>query len=147
MLPGLVLVVATSCGDEGQEAQSQAAPTQGPDIPVRTSFTLPEQMRGPAALLEEAGVEIVYGPNSVPPPDVISDAAKAAWLNLPQVPTSPDPDRLPALRSMALLVEDAAFEQLRAPFSMEDRVISGVTTLWSTPPQLEHEGCPWKTNR
>jgi acetyl esterase/lipase len=59
---------------------------------------------------------------------------------LPQVPFYPqDPERTAALRSFVNLLDDAAFEQLRTPFSMEDRVIGGVTTLWSTPPQLEHE--------
>ena len=49
------------------------------------------------------------------------------------------PDQLAALRRFVNQIDDAAFEQLRAPYSMEDRVIGGVTTLWSTPPQLEHE--------
>jgi len=138
MLPGLLLVVATSCADQVQEGQSQA--TQEQSLPVRSSFTLPEQLRGPGALLEEAGIEIVYGPNSVPPPDGISEAAKQVWASLPQVPLqADDPDQLAALRSFVNQIDDATFEQLRAPYSMEDRVIGGVTTLWSTPPQLEHD--------
>ncbi len=127
---GLLILVGTFVTAQGQDER----------IPVRTSFTFPEQLRGPAAVLEEAGIEIVIGPNSVPPSEGISEAAKAAWANLPQVPFYPeDPERTAALRSFANLLDDAAFEQLRAPFSMEDRVIGGVTTLWSTPPQLEHE--------
>ncbi len=135
MLPGLVLVVSASCGAQGQDAQGQDE-----TLPVRNSFTLPDQLRGPGALLEEAGIEVVYGPNSVPPPEGISEAAKAVWPSLPQVPFYPeDPDRLGALRSFVNLIDDATFEQLRTPYSMEDRVIGGVTTLWSTPPQLGHE--------
>ena len=68
ILLGLLLVVATSCADEVQEVQSQASPVQEQGIPVRSSFTLPDQLRGPGAVLEEAGIEVVYGPNSVPPP-------------------------------------------------------------------------------
>ena len=94
---------------------------QGQDesFPVRSSFTLPEQLRGPGALLEEAGIEIVYGPNSVPPPEGISEAAKQVWASLPQVPLqADDPDQLAALRSFVNQMDDAAFEQLRAPCSM-----------------------------
>ena len=138
MLPGLLLVVATACADQVQEVESRA--TQEQSLAVRSSFTLPEQLRGPGALLEEAGIEIVYGPNSVPPPEGISEAAKQVWASLPQVPLqADDPDQLAALRSFVNQIDDATFEQLRAPYSMEDRVIGGVTTLWSTPPQLEHD--------
>ncbi len=135
MLPGLLVMVAASCADQGQGGQGQDE-----RFPQRSQFTLPDQLRGPGALLEEAGIEVVYGPNSVSPPEGISEAAKAAWPDLPQVPFYPeDPDRLAALRSFVNLIDDAAFEQLRTPYSMEDRLIGGVTTLWSTPPQLEHE--------
>ena len=97
----LLVVIAASCTDQDQTDQGQATPIQGRGIPVRSSFTLPEQMRGPGALLEEAGIEIVYGPNSVPPPEGISDAAKAAWVNLFQVPFYPqDPERTAAFRRL-----------------------------------------------
>ena len=140
----LMLLVGTTDMLAQDAGRDIVVPTtaQGQDegIPVRSSFTLPEQLRVPGALLEETGIAIVYGPNSVPPPEGISEAAKAGWVNLPQVPFYPeDPDRTAALRSFVNLINDAAFEQLRAPYSMEDRVIGGVTTLWSTPPQLAHE--------
>ncbi len=127
---GLLIFIGTFVTAQGQDDS----------FPVRSSFTLPEQLRGPGALLEEAGIEIVYGPNSVPPPEGISEAAKQVWASLPQVPLqADDPDQLAALRSFVNQIDDAAFEQHRARYSMEDRVIGGVTTLWSTPPQLEHE--------
>ncbi len=127
---GLLIFIGTFVTAQGQDDS----------FPVRSSFTLPEQLRGPGALLEEAGIEIVYGPNSVPPPEGISEAAKQVWASLPQVPLqADDPDQLAALRSFVNQIDDAAFEQLRAPYAMEDRLIGGVTTLWSTPPQLEHE--------
>jgi acetyl esterase/lipase len=136
----VLLGIVTGCVATEPEEAAQGAAIQEQSIPVRSSFTLPEQLRGPGALLEEAGIEIVYGPNSVPPPEGISEAAKAMWASLPQVPFYPqDPDRTAALRSFVNLIDDATFEQLRTPYSMEDRVIDGVTTLWSTPPQLEHE--------
>ena len=54
-------------------------------------------------------------------------------------PLSRGPRKTAALRTFVNLIDDATFEQLRTPYSMEDRVIGGVTTLWSTPQQLEHE--------
>jgi len=59
---------------------------QDETLPARTTFTFPPQMEGLGKGLEEAGFNIVYGPNSVPAPDGISDEAKAAWVNLPQLP-------------------------------------------------------------
>ncbi len=142
-----IVLLAAGCqqpadpqGEDRDIVVPTAAQVQDERIPERSSFTLPDQLRGPGALLEEAGIEVVYGPNSVPPPEGISEAAKAVWPNLPQVPFYPqDPDRTAALRSFVNLIDDATFEQLRTPYSMEDRVIGGVTALWSTPPQLEHE--------
>ncbi len=142
-----IVLLAASCqqpadpqGEDRAIVVPTAAQVQDDSFPVRSSFTLPDQLRGPGALLEEAGIEVVYGPNSVPPPEGISEAAKKVWRNLPQVPFYPqDPDRTAALRGFVNLIDDATFEQLRTPYSMEDRVIGGVTALWSTPPQLEHE--------
>ncbi len=131
----LLVAIATSCTDQGQTDQGQDE-----RFPERTTFTLPPQMEGPATVLEEAGVNIVYGPNSVPPSEGISEAAKQMWASLPQVPLQTDDlDKLAALRNFVNLLDNAAFEQLQTPYSIEDRVIGGIMTLWTTPPQLEHE--------
>ncbi len=109
-------------------------------LPERKVFTLPVQMKGPAKGLEEAGVKISYGPNSVPPPQGLSDAAKKVWPNLPQVPLQAhDLNKLAALRKFVNLIDDATFEKLKTPYSMKDRIINGTTTLWITPPQLNHK--------
>ena len=106
--------------------------------PKRETFTLPPELEPLAKVMEEAGINIVYGPNSVPPPEGISEEAKKAWANLPQVPLqAADPEKLAAVREFVFLAEDMAFEQLKTQYSMEDRVINGITTLWTTPPQIE----------
>ncbi len=130
ILLGLLLVIATSTSAEGQDET----------LPKRETFTLPPQMQEPAKVLEDAGINIVYGPNSVPPSEGISEAAKQMWASLPQVPLQADDlDKLVAVRTFVNLLDNAAFEQLQTPYSLEDRVIGGITTLWTTPPQLEHE--------
>ena len=108
--------------------------------PRRETFTLPPEMEPFAKVMEEAGINIVYGPNSVPPPEGISEEAKKAWANLPQVPLlADDPERLAAVREFVLLGDNFAFEQLKTQYSMEDSILNGITTLWTTPPNLEHE--------
>ena len=62
------------------------AQAQDETIPRRETFTLPAEMKALGKGLEEAGINIVYGPNSVRPPEGISDEAKKVWVNLPQVP-------------------------------------------------------------
>ncbi len=110
------------------------------DLPKRQTFTLPAQMKPLAKGLEKAGVKIIYGPNSVPPPEGISEAAKKVWPNLPQVPLQAhDLKKLAALRKFVNLIDDATFEKLKSPYSMNDRVINGTTTLWITPPNLKHK--------
>jgi acetyl esterase/lipase len=90
--------------------------------------------------LEEAGINIIYGPNSVPAPKGISAAARKVWPNLPQVPLQAhDLEKLAALRKFVNFLDDATFEKLKTPYSMKDRVTNGITTLWITPPQLKHE--------
>ncbi len=66
ILLGLLLVIVTSCTLHGQDATP----------PERKTFTLPAQLEGPGKLLEDAGITIIYGANSVPPPVGISEAAK-----------------------------------------------------------------------
>ncbi len=110
------------------------------DLPKRETFTLPPQMKPLAKGLEEAGINIIYGPNSVPAPKGISAAARKVWPNLPQVPLQAhDLEKLAALRKFVNFLDDATFEKLKTPYSMKDRVINGITTLWITPPQLKHE--------
>jgi acetyl esterase/lipase len=109
-------------------------------FPERNTFTLPAQLKALGKGLEEAGVKIIYGPNSVPAPEGISDAAKKVWVNLPQVPLQAhDVKKLAALRKFVNAIDDATFEKLKASYSMKDRVINGTTTLWITPPQLKHK--------
>jgi len=67
-------------------ATTAAGQGQNETPPERTTFTFPVQLKGLAALLEEVGIEIIYGANSVPPPVGISEAAKKAGLSLPQLP-------------------------------------------------------------
>ncbi len=110
------------------------------DLPKRETFTLPVQMQEAAKGLEEAGINIIYGPNSVPAPEGISEAAKKVWVNLPQVPLQAhDLEKLAALRKFVNFFDDATFEKLKTLYSIEDRVINGITTLWITPQQLKHE--------
>jgi acetyl esterase/lipase len=98
-------------------------------------------MEGLAKRLEEAGINIVYGPNSVPASEGISEAAKAVWPTLPQMPLqASDLNKLAALRELSLFGENAAFGELKTLYSLEDRVINGITTLWTTPPQVKHAG-------
>jgi acetyl esterase/lipase len=119
---------------------SATAQAQEKTIPKREAFTLPLQLKGFAKGLEEAGINIVYGPNSVPPPEGISEAAKKIWQLLPQVPLqAQDLNKLAALRKFVNSIDDVTFEKLKTPYSMKDRVINGKTTLWITPPQLKHK--------
>ena len=130
ILLGLLLLVAMSATAQGQDEQ----------LPERKTFTLPVQMQGLGKGLEQAGVKIIYGVNSVPAPEGISEAARKVWVNLPQVPLQAhDPKKLAELRKFVNFLDDAAFEKLKAHYSMEDHVINGITTLWTTPPQLKHE--------
>ena len=70
----------------------------------RETFTLPPVVEPIAKVMEEAGINIVYGPNSVPPPPGISEEAKAVWANLPQVPIpADDPEKLAAVREFGVL--------------------------------------------
>ena len=126
---GLLIVFGTFVTARGQDDT----------LPERTTFTFPPQMEGLAKGLEEAGINIVYGPNSVPAPEGISEAAKRVWVNLPQMPLpADDPEKVAALRVFTTLLENAAFEKLKTSYSMEDRVINGITTLWITPSELMH---------
>ncbi len=129
ILLGLLLVMATLTTAQGQDET----------LPKRETFTLPAQMKGLAKGLEEAGIKIICGANSVPAPEGISEAAKAVWPSLPQLPLQAyDLNKLAALRELTFFGENAAFEKFKTLYSMEDRTINGITTLWTTPPQLKH---------
>ncbi len=129
ILLGLLLAIAGA-----------AAQGQDETLPERKIFTFPAQLKGAAKGLEGAGVKIIYGENSVPPPEGISEAAKKVWQSLPQVPLQAhDLKKLAALREFVNFLDDATFEKLTAHYSMEDHDINGITTLWITPPQLKHE--------
>ncbi len=121
-------------------ALTATAQSQDKVIPVRETFTLPIQLKALGKGLEEVGIKIIYGPNSVLPPEGISEAAKKVWPLLPQVPFYPqDQKKLTALRKFVNSIDDATFEKLKTPFSLTDRVINGKMTLWITPPQLKHK--------
>ena len=86
--------------------------SQNETPPKRTTFTFPTLLEGILVGLDEADLNIVYGPNSVPPPDGISEEAKKAWANLPQVPLlADDLEKLAAVRKFTFLFEDIAFEK------------------------------------
>lgn len=130
VLIGLLIVFAISATAQAQDET----------IPKRETFTFPVQMKALGKGLEEAGINIVYGPNSVPPPEGISEEAKKAWANLPQLPLlADDLKKLAAVRKLTSLAEDIEFERLKTQYSMENRVINGITTLWITPQQLKHK--------
>jgi acetyl esterase/lipase len=135
----LLLAVGLACTNETQVADQPTSSLALEDL-KRETFTFPPELEPLAKVMEEAGINIVYGPNPVPPPPGLSDQAKAAWANLPQVPLlADDPEKLAAVREFTFRAEDIAFEQLKTPYSMEDRVINGISTLWITPPSLKHE--------
>jgi acetyl esterase/lipase len=49
-----------------------------------------------------------------------------------------DLEKLTAVRKFTSLAEEIEFKRLKTKYSMEDRVINGITTLWITPQQLKH---------
>ncbi len=121
-------------------AMSATAQARDETIAKRETFTFPVQMQRFGEGLEKAGVKIIYGPNSVPAPEGISEAAKKVWVNLPQLPLpAEDPGKLAAMREMTFLAENIGFEKFKTTYSMEDREVNGITTLWITPPKLKHK--------
>ncbi len=133
----LLIIGIATCGCQSASSSRQSSVEYL--LLERKVFTLPVQMKALAKGLEQAGVRIIYGANSVPPPEGISNAAKQAWPNLPQVPLQAhDLKQLAELRKFVDALDDVAFEKLKARYSMKDRVINGITTLWITPPKLKH---------
>ena len=103
-------------------------------------YHLPPALRDIGKLLEDAGISIVYGPNPTPVPEVLSVEAKRAWLNLPQIPLpANDPKQLDAMRRFTAALDQAAYEELKEPYSIHDLAINGITTMWITPPELTYD--------
>jgi acetyl esterase/lipase len=103
-------------------------------------YSFPPVMRELGKVLEVAGMRVVYGPNPMPVPEVLSEEAKAAWLNLPHLPLpANNPKQLAATRQLTDMLDNAVYEQLRESCSIEDTKINGITTMWITPPELSHD--------
>lgn len=106
----------------------------------RKTFTLPVQMKKAGKVLEDAGIKIIYGPNSVPAPAGISEKAKKMWALLPQLPLQAhNAEQLAATRKLMAMGEKAAFEKFSKQYRIEDRKINGVMTQWTTPTKLTHK--------
>ena len=104
------------------------------------TYTFPLVMKELGKLLEEAAIQVAYGPNPTPVPEVLSEEAKRAWLNLPHLPLSANnPKQLAVMRQLTEMGDNAVYEQLRESFSLEDAVINGITTMWTSPPELRHD--------
>ncbi len=104
------------------------------------TYTFPLVMKELGKLLEEAAIQVAYGPNPKPVPEVLSEEAKRAWLNLPHLPLSANnPKQLAVMRQLTEMGDNAVYEQLRESYSLEDAVINGITTMWSIPPELRHD--------
>ncbi len=71
---GLLLVIGRFVAARGQDET----------LHKRTTFTFHPQMEALATGIEEEGVHIVYGSNSVPAPEGISEAAKQVWSSQEQ---------------------------------------------------------------
>lgn len=129
-------------GDGGAETvRPTAAPAAQPPPdgrpPRRLSYTFPRQAEPLAERLRDAGIEIVYGPNSVPAPAGISPAAREGWAALPQMPLpAGEPAKLAAVREFSAATEDAEYAKWSATHAMGDRTVNGITTLWVTPRDL-----------
>lgn len=117
------------------DAEAAALP-----FPERTVFYLPEQLKDVAKVLEDAGVEIVYGPNPVPVPENLSPQAKKVWKSLPQLPLQAyDAKKLTAMRKFQAIGEKATYDKLKTQYTIEDKEVHGIKTLWSTPKELKHK--------
>ena len=104
------------------------------------TYNFPAVMKELGKVLEEAGLQVAYGPNPIPVPEVLSEEAKAAWLNLPKLPLpANNPKQLAAMRQLTDMLDNAVYDQLRDPYSIEDVKLNGITTMWITPPELSHE--------
>jgi monoterpene epsilon-lactone hydrolase len=121
-------------------AQAAGAPAaEAPGIPRRESYTFPSNLEEPARALQQAGIPIVFGPNTVPAPAGISAQAKAAWANQLQVPLPvDDPAQLAAVRQFGNAGDQTTFDAVSATRSVEDRQINGITVQRVDPQVLSH---------
>ncbi len=104
------------------------------------TYRLPEVLKEAGKILEDAGIHVVYGPNPIPAPGMLSDQAKKAWLELPLVPLpAEDAIKLAATRALFELLEQMEYKALKDPYSIVDETINGVTIMWMTPPELKHD--------
>jgi len=104
------------------------------------AYTLPVGLKPVTKVLEDAGVSIVYGPNPIPAPETLSDQAKLAWAQLPQVPSPiKDAKQFAAVREFTFSLEQMDYERFQERYSLFDETINGVTVMWVTPPELSHE--------
>lgn len=72
------------------------------------TFTFPPAMKQLGKLLEEAGIQLAYGPNPTPVPEVLSEEASRAWPNLPQLPLpATNPKQLAAMRQLTAIGDSA----------------------------------------
>ena len=118
---------------------SQTPSTSNKDK-VGKTYTLPEALKPVTKMLEEADVPIVYGPNPIPAPVTLSDQAKLAWSQIPQVPSPvKDAVQFAAVREFTFSLEKMDFDRFQEPYSLIDKTINGVTVMWVTPPELKYE--------
>lgn len=131
-------VVPSGCSTAGPEPKA-GIQVGGQEIPRRESYTFPSEAEPLATGLVQAGLPIVFGPNSVPPPPGISEPAKEAWTKQAQLPLpADDPAKLAAVRKFSAAAEEGAVARIASTHSLEDRTINGITTLWVTPRAVRH---------
>lgn len=136
-LSGLGLAGCTRADEGAGSAKEDGGDRQG--IPGRSQYTFPSAAEPFAKGIQAAGLTIVFGPNSVPPPAGISAEAQKAWTGLIQMPLpGDDPGQLAAVREFASRSEDAEFAKYSQTHTLEDRTLGGVTTLWITPRRVRH---------
>ena len=103
------------------------------------AYSLPSALKSSGKVLETYGIEIEYGPNPAPVPELLSDQAKSAWPNLPRLPLAVrNADQLGALRRFTAAREQEEYKRLKDEYAIRDVSINGVRTMWSTPPDLRH---------
>lgn len=121
------------------EPAPEPAPPPAAGIPRRETYTFPPNHEEPARGLQQAGIRIVFGPNTVPAPAGISAQAKAAWANQLQMPLpADDPARLAAVRQFTVDIDKNVVAELSATHAIEDSQINGITVQRVTPRVLTH---------
>jgi len=118
---------------------SAPAASAPPGIPRRESYTFPPNLEESARGMQQAGIRIVFGPNTVPAPAGISAPAKAAWVNQLQVPLpADDPAQLAAVRQFGNAGDQRAFDAVSATRPVVDREINGITVQRVDPRALSY---------